>query len=255
MKISLVQLNIKWEQKRFNYNRAEEFVDRASRDHCDVIVFPEMFCTGFSMNVNKIAETDNGPTSKKMASLARQYEISIIGGYVEIADSSKGRNVAAVYDKQGNLSVKYMKNHPFSFANEDKYYVPGDKIIIFEINKIPCSIFICYDLRFPEIFRKVAKSVQIIFVIANWPSTRQEHWEALLKARAIENQCFIIGVNRIGRDGNNLKYTGGSHVFDPIGKDLLHGSDKEEYYTVDINPGDVDKTRIKFPFLKDIKYI
>lgn len=145
------------------------------------------------------------------------------------------------------------KIHPFSFSGEDKYYIAGINPVIFNIDDSPCSVFICYDLRFPEIFKKVAKNVQAIFVIANWPASRKEHWETLLKARAIENQCFVIGVNRIGVDGNGITYHGASNIFDPSGNNILCGNDKDEFLTGEINLKDAAEVRSKFPFLKDMK--
>ncbi len=115
------------------------------------------------------------------------------------------------------------------------------------------SIFICYDLRFPEVFRNVAKEVHAIFVIANWPAIRKEHWETLLKARAIENQCFVIGVNRTGKDGNGIYYSGASHIFDPSGNDICSDSESDEFLIGKFNPEEVIKIRSKFPFLNDMR--
>jgi len=254
MKIALIQLNIEWESKKTNYEKAESFAKKAAEEKCDVIVFPEMFNTGFSMNVPAIAEDENGETNLVLSEIAKKYSIYLIAGFpVKKQDEEKGRNIAGVYDRRGIRIAAYTKIHPFSFSGEDKYYIAGSDTVIFDIDGIPSSIFICYDLRFPEVFRKVAKNVQVIFVIANWPSSRKEHWEALLKARAIENQCFIIGVNRIGTDGNGITYSGASHIFDPSGNDILCGNDKGEFLAGKINIADVTEVRSKFPFLKDMK--
>jgi predicted amidohydrolase len=158
-------------------------------------------------------------------------------------------------NRKGQVIARYIKNHPFSFAKENEYYHPGNDQSIFEIDYTKCSMFICYDLRFPELFRMVARSVKIIFVIANWPEIRQAHWESLLKARAIENQCFIVGVNRIGKDGNGLVYAGGSLVCDPSGNERSRGGKQQEYISTELDVSDVDCIRKKFPFLQDMKYI
>jgi predicted amidohydrolase len=255
MKIASIQLNIEWENKARNLTRAERFIDVAKKDGCDLIVFPEMFNTGFSMNVKDICDPPDSPTVQSLSKLAKTYCINVIAGYAERAEEEKGKNVALVIDKKGEIKAKYVKNHPFSFENEHEYFVPGSEQVLFNIEGAKCSIFICYDLRFPELFRKVAKEVDIIFVIANWPETRQEHWESLLKARAIENQCFIVGVNRIGMDGNELVYGGGSHVYNPLGQDLSCGGKAQEYIVTDININEVREVREKFPFLQDMKYI
>ena len=133
--------------------------------------------------------------------------------------------------------------------------MPGNEQVVFEVDGIKSSIFICYDLRFPELFRKVAKDINVIFVIANWPEVRQPHWESLLQARAIENQCFIVGVNRIGKDGNDLIYGGGSNVFSPLGENLSRGGKNQEYIVTDLDTAEVGAVRERFPFLQDMKYI
>lgn len=254
MKIALIQLDIAWESKKPNYEKAEFFAGKAAEEQCDVVVFPEMFNTGFSMNISKIAEDEDGETASVLSEIARKYGIYIIAGFpVKASGEEKGRNMAVAYDRKGIVAAKYTKIHPFSFSNEDKYYMAGSNTVIFNIDGIPCSIFICYDLRFPEVFRRVVKEVQAIFVIANWPTSRREQWETLLKARAIENQCFMIGVNRTGTDGNGIHYPGASHIFDPSGNDILCGGEKKEFLTGEINPAEVVEVRSKFPFLKDMR--
>jgi predicted amidohydrolase len=254
MKIALIQLNIAWESKEENYKRAELFAKKAAEEKCDVVVLPEMFNTGFSMNVPVIAEDENGQTNSVLSEIAKKYGIYLIAGFsVKKQNEDKARNIAAVYDRNGRRIAAYTKIHPFSFADEDKYYIAGSDPVIFSIDNILCSVFICYDLRFPEVFRKVAKNVQAIFVIANWPASRKDHWETLLKARAIENQCFVIGVNRTGTDGNGIHYSGTSHIFDPSGSDILCGNDKEEFLTGQINPSETAEIRLRFPFLKDMR--
>jgi predicted amidohydrolase len=129
----------------------------------------------------------------------------------------------------------------------------GDNVTTFCIDGVSCSVFICYDLRFPEVFRKVAKQVQAIFVIANWPCERVEHWNALLKARAIENQCFMIGVNRTGIDGNGIRYCGASCIIDPMGSFICSGSQSDEYLVCAFDSARVNEVRSQFPFLKDMR--
>jgi omega-amidase len=254
MKVALIQLNIEWESKRKNLEKVELFVNRAFREKCDIVVFPEMFNTGFSMNIPSIAEDQNGETSSVLSNLVQQYRINIIAGYViKVPDSAKGKNIAVAYNREGRLLAEYTKLHPFSFAKEDQHYIAGDGNVIFDIEGMPASIFICYDLRFPEAFRGIAKDVHAIFILANWPSSRKEHWETLLKARAIENQCFVIGVNRTGRDGNGIDYPGASRVYSPVGEEICAGNDIDEFVICNIDPSEVIETRTKFPFLKDMR--
>jgi len=254
MKIALIQMDIEWESKQENYKNAERFIKLASDEGCDIIVFPEMFNTGFSMNVASIAEDEHGETSSALSRMAKKYNINIIAGYVvKVLGEKKGKNIAVAYNRAGQSIAKYAKLHPFSFAGEDQYYIPGRDTVLFDIEGIKASIFICYDLRFPEVFRRVARDVQVIFVLANWPSERKEHWLALLKARAIENQCFIIGVNRIGEDGNGILYPGLSVIFGPAGNELCRGGNNVEFMVCEINAQETLKVRAKFPFLQDMR--
>lgn len=255
MKIALLQMNTCWEYKDKNIEKAESLIKKASENSCDVAVLPEMFNTGFSMDISKIAEGKNGKTDKALREFSKKYRIYIIAGYaIKYKSEEKGKNIAAIYNKKGERIASYTKIHPFSYAKENEYYFSGDEIIVFEINDTPSSVFICYDLRFPEIFRRVARNVYIIFVIANWPSSRIDHWDALLKARAIENQCFIVGVNRTGIDGNNISYNGSSQIISPTGEIILKLNETEEFLFGEIKPEYVKETRERFPFLKDIKF-
>jgi len=254
MKIALIQMDITWESKKANYARAENFLRRAARESCDLIVFPEMFNTGFSMNISAIAEDERGETSRVLSELAKKYGLNVIAGFAAKKPGRKKlRNLAVAYDRKGSVMATYAKMHPFSFAKEDKYFSSGNTRVIFHIEDIPVSVFICYDLRFPEIFRDIARGVQAIFVLANWPGRRKDHWEILLKARAIENQCFVIGVNRTGKDGNGIRYPGASHIFDPLGNDICSGGSKEQFIVCEIDPETVSKVRSQFPFLKDMR--
>ena len=254
MKIALIQMDIQWESKQENYKSAEKFIKLASDEECDIVVFPEMFNTGFSMNVASIADGERGETAWELSRMARQNNINVIAGYVVKAfGEKKGQNIAVAYNRVGQSIAKYVKLHPFSFAGEDQYYLPGRDTVLFDIEGMKASIFICYDLRFPEVFRRVAKDVQAIFVVANWPSERKEHWLALLEARAIENQCFVIGVNRIGEDGNGILYPGLSVIFGPSGNEMCCGSDKVEFMMCEINPQETLEVRAKFPFLQDMR--
>ncbi len=254
MKIALVQLDIVWESKEANYAKAEVFVKMATREGCDVVVFPEMFNTGFSMNISAVMEDEKGETATVLSRMAKGYGINIIAGYAaKVLGEKKGVNLAVAYDRRGALSAKFSKIHPFSLSGEDQYYHAGNNVVIFNIDGVPASIFICYDLRFPEVFRIIAKEVQAIFVIANWPKTREDHWETLLKARAIENQCYVIGVNRIGTDGNGIQYSGRSHIFDPLGYDICSADEKDEFIVGELDANEVTKIRSQLPFLKDMR--
>ncbi|MBF0328231.1 MAG: carbon-nitrogen family hydrolase [Nitrospirae bacterium] len=254
MKIALAQMNIAWEDKAANLARAVELIESASSRGCDVIAFPEMFNSGFSMNHSAFAEEGLGETSALLSESAKKYGIYVIAGYaIKSPYEEKARNMAFIFDKKGLLTATYTKMRPFSFASEDKHYIAGEHTALFDIDNTPSSVFICYDLRFPELFRQVAREIQIIFVIASWPASRKEHWLTLLKARAIENQCFIIGVNRTGSDNNGIEYSGASIVISPSGDVLCLGNEKDELLFCEINTDETAQVRSRFPFLDDMK--
>jgi len=254
MKIALIQLDTAWESKTANYARAEKFFRKAAKEACDVIVFPEMFDTGFSMNMSVHGEDKKGDTARILSGLAKKYGLNVIAGFAaKTPGRKKTKNLAVVFGRSGSVIANYAKMRPFAYAGEDKYFSAGNSSVVFPVEGVPASVFICYDLRFPELFREVAREVRIIFVIANWPDSRKDHWEILLKARAIENQCFVIGVNRTGKDGNGIRYSGASHVYGPTGKDICTGGPGEQFIVCEIDPEDVMKVRRHFPFLEDMR--
>lgn len=254
MKAALIQLNIAWHDRQQNFERAEFFARRAATDKCDIVILPEMFNTGFSMDLPAIADEGIGETTSVLSDIAKNNNINLIAGFpMKSPVEEKSRNIAVVFDRAGMLSATYTKMHLFCIAEEGKYYIEGENVTTFVIDGMPASVFICCDLRFPEVFRRVSKQVKMIFVIANWPSSRSDHWKTLLKARAIENQYFLIGVNRTGCDGNKIHYPGLSSIIDPTGNVLCQGDEVDEYLVCDFDPFEVDKVRIEYPFLKDMR--
>jgi omega-amidase len=255
MKVALLQLNSVWEAPRENHSRAAELIRIAAAQGCDVAVLPEMFPTGTSSNTAVTAEPADGPTHTFLAAAAHKHAMNIIAGCALQGPTagSKAANIAAVYSRQGERVALYTKIYPFSPALENRTYEAGRAPVVFMLEGAACGIFICYDLRFPEVFRSIAKKVQVIFVIANWPRVRIEHWDALLRARAIENQCFVIGVNRTGMDGNGLYYSGGSQIIDPWGRGLCHGSERDAVVIEEFDPREAERYRAKYKFLNDMK--
>lgn len=246
-------MDIAWEDREKNFVRAADFIRTAGERGCDVVVFPEMFSTGFSMNLGKIGEDPNGPTASFLSEVARKHSINVIGGFAARGSGAKGRNVARACGRDGAVLASYTKMHPFCLAGEHEHFEAGSAPAVFELDGVPSSVFICYDLRFPEAMRSMARKVLAVFVIANWPSERIGHWEALLKARAIENQCFVAGVNRTGGDANGLKYPGASVVFGPQGEEVCKAGELEELMVCDIDPSRVGVVRREFPFLDDMR--
>jgi omega-amidase len=253
MKISLIQFAPKWENK-FENKKKTRIILKKKSNLGEIIVFPEMTLTGFTMNTSAMAEDLRGDTIAFFSGIAKKNNADVFAGIIE----KSGRNyfnTLVHLDGNGKLKARYRKIHPFSYSTEDKFYRKGDKVVITKVDKWKIGLSICYDLRFPELFRLYAKKrVDLIINIANWPETRNEHWRTLLKARAIENQCYVVGVNRVG-DDPKLHYIGFSSVFDPTGKEVIAQKNKEKILTADISQNYVEEVREKLPFLNDIQMI
>ena len=236
IKIATVSLNQAWEDKDANIALCEEYIDQASQEKADVVVFPEMTLTGFSINIDKIAEDEkNSQTIAKFQSLARMYRIAVVFGVV-IKDNAKALNKSIFVDSDGQILKKYAKIHPFSFSGEDRYFNSGNKLGIVTFKEYKIALSICYDLRFPELYTALSKNSDLVINIANWPKTRVDHWNTLLKARAIENQIFIAGVNRTGIDGNELEYEESSNIYNANGEIMKFESFKDmKIYKIDKN--------------------
>jgi predicted amidohydrolase len=216
-KIALVSLNQIWEDKILNWALCKEYIKNAANVGVDLIVFPEMTLTGFSFNTQSISEDQkDSKTIEIFSQIAKKYNIAIVFGMV-VGNKSKISNKSIFISSDGGIVGEYIKIHPFTLVGEDKYFNSGDKLGVFQYKSINIGLSICYDLRFPEMYSAMAKKCDMIINIANWPKKRISHWRALLKARAIENQIFIIGVNRTGIDGNNLEYVESSCIYNADG--------------------------------------
>lgn len=253
MKIGLVQDNILWENKQFNLNSSKEYFKRAKNINIDLLLFPELSFTGFTMNTKRFQESDSY-TIHYMANLCKTYGINAGIGYIQqCGNTEKAKNNYVIISKSGDILCTYTKIHPFSFSTEDKYYTSGNEIVSCNINNITISPFICYDLRFPEIFQIASKTASLITVAANWPRARATQWISLLKARAIENQCYIAGVNRVGI-GNNISYSGNSMIINPLGEVIAYGEDGVDDIIVgEVSQEVVNEIRNKFRFKQDRK--
>lgn len=253
MKIAALQFDVAWEDRKENYRRVFRYASDAADAGADVFVLPEMFATGFSMNLPVTVEKHDGETIGFIRSVAREFDINVIGGLVLEGKNKRGRNTALAVGRGGNDIAIYTKSHLIGILKEDIYHEPGDGPQIFPLDDMGCACFICYDLRFPELFRLVADLCSLVFVIASWPSVRQHHWDMLLKARAIENQIFTVGVNRIGK-GGGMAFAGGSMICGPLGDVIVHGGDKEGLIIGSVNQATVNKVRSEMPFLKDRRF-
>lgn len=254
MKVALVQSSIVWEDKEANFARIREMLENTSFPDGDgLIVLPELFATGFTMNSAQIAEADNGPTENFLIDLAREKSAYVIGGVAKI--NSNGRNpfnCSVITSPQGDIICRYQKTHPFSLGEEDDNYSKGNTIETVSIHGSTVSPAICYDLRFPELFRLAsANGAEVFVVIANWPEKRNQHWITLLQARAIENQAYVIGVNRAGSDPN-LSYLGSSIAVDYLGNIIADGGSEPGVIEAEIDITGLREWREHFPALRDI---
>ena len=252
MKIAALQMDIVWENRAANYRKAEQGAARAVENGADLIVLPEMFATGFSMNTAVTAEPQNGETVTFLKNLARTLKVGIIGGFVKALSDGRAQNCAVAVDREGVEIAVYAKSYLFSYMGEDKYHVAGDGVRVFEFDGLRCACFICYDLRFPELFRQVCRETDAAFVIASWPADRAPHWKTLLPARAVENQFYVVGVNRVG-NGHGLRFQGDSMIVDPAGELLEAGNDVETILIADITSKRVREVRSAMPFLNDYR--
>lgn len=247
MKLALAQLDVTWENKPKNKQVALTFIEEAVKQKVDMILFPEMTLTGFSMNTEVIGEINN-ETLEFFKKLSSKFNIFIGFGYVEGIKNSK--NKYSIVSPKGEELVEYTKIHLFSFGTETEFYQSGNKIKSFEALDFNIVPFICYDLRFPEIFQIASKTASLITVGANWPIERREHWISLLKARAIENQCYIAGINRVG-DGHGLHYSGDSMIVDPLGNIISSLYMEEGLIVANIYKENVTEIRNSFRLKED----
>ena len=227
MKIALISMDQKWEDKAYNLTQCEVFVKHASELGAELIIFPEMTLTGFTMNTNISAEdADHSKSIAKLSAISRTYKVAMIAGVV-LKSNDKAENVLIALSSAGIEQVRYSKIHPFTFAGENKYFNAGKTIEKLQVGAFTIGLSICYDLRFPELYTALAKDCNLLVNIANWPKRRIEHWKTLLRARAIENQTFVIGVNRTGIDGNGLEYEHSSMLLNANGEmvqpDIMDG--------------------------------
>ena len=251
--VMLVQIDIVWESRAANFKKIRSLLDNHPPAPGSLVVLPEMFAVGFSMNVDNIHEGEQRPTESFLADTAKKYEAFVLGGLVTRTSDGFGRNEALVVAPDGSPLARYVKMHPFSYGGESDHYRPGNRIVTFKWHNFLAAPFICYDLRFPEIYRAATtKGAQMLVTIANFPGTRVKHWINLLVARAIENQAIVIGVNRCGSDPN-LTYPGRSMLIDPTGEIVVDAGEKEGVVTTDVSLATVVDYRRQFPALQDMR--
>jgi predicted amidohydrolase len=261
---TLIQTKLFWQDAVANRQMLEEKIN-SIKEKTEVVILPEMFSTGFSMQPEKFAETMEGETVALMKRIASNKNLPagrqgiILTGSLMIKEDEHYFNRLIWMLPNGDYGY-YDKRHLFAYGDEHNHYSAGSKRLIASAKGWKINLQVCYDLRFPVWSRQSSPSFMndeksleydLLIYVANWPERRSIAWKTLLQARAIENQCYVIGVNRVGEDGNNIYHSGDSMVIDPLGEILYHKKDEEDIFTIELNKQHLDETRKRFPFWKD----
>lgn len=250
MRVAGIQLDTVWENPEQSFARARPWIAAAASAGAKLVVLPEMFACGFSMATDRIAEPVDGPSTAFIREQARQHGVWVCGSVPERpAGATRPFNTLVLCGPDG-ATHRYRKIHPFTFANEHERYEAGRDFVTVTIEGVRCTLFVCYDLRFADEFWQNAKHTDCYVVVANWPARRRHHWQTLLAARAIENQAYVIGVNRVGQ-GAELDYSGDSRVVDPWGEPIALAASIETMILAEVDPAVVADARTRFPFLRD----
>jgi predicted amidohydrolase len=247
--VTLIQTELFWEDMPVNLAMFDEKIDGIS-EKTDVIILPEMFTTGFTMNVEKAAESMTGPAVSWLVAKARQKQAHILGSVI-IKEDKKYFNRLVWVTPDGKI-LTYDKKHLFRMAGEHKVYTAGNSHLIVSVNGWKLRTFICYDLRFPIWCRNIANQYDAAIYIANWPARRAHHWKLLLPARAVENQSYVIGVNRVGKDGNGIAHSGDSSIIAPTGEILFQKADAPCIHTAVLSYEKVKEFRETFAAWQDV---
>ncbi|PWU10462.1 MAG: amidohydrolase [Verrucomicrobia bacterium] len=253
MHLAALQFDIAWENKPANFETVHRLLSKAAFEKDTLVALPEMFATGFSMNIAVISEDYGGPTEQFLADAAKEFGIWVVAGAAMRAKDGRVRNKALVFSPSGKLIAFYAKMRPFTPGGEADHYTAGEQPISFQWQDCAVSPFVCYDLRFPELFRQIAaqRKPEVYVVIASWPDKRIHHWVRLLQARAIENQAYVLAANRIGTDPF-YTYPGRSIIVDPQGEIIADAGDKEGWASATMDVEALSKYRAGLPFLADL---
>ncbi|MGB7605082.1 MAG: carbon-nitrogen family hydrolase [Lutisporaceae bacterium] len=254
LKVSLLQMNIIPGKPETNREKAIEMINQALKVKTkpDILILPEMWTTAYQLgDIARICDQEGMPTNELIAAKAKEGRVNIVAGSYASMQDRKVFNTAYVFDRRGNNIAKYQKIHLFKLMDEHRYIESGKELCTFKLDGIKCGIIICYDLRFPELSRKLAlEGIKILFVPAQWPAARLAHWVTLLKARAIENQIFIIAVNRAGESQED-EFLGGSMVISPWGEVIAKAGYKEQIIKAEIDLSLIGKAKAKIDILGD----
>jgi omega-amidase len=249
LKVTVFQAYLFWENIDKNLLNLALRLSMGVREKTDLIVLPEMFNTGFSMNSEALAEEMGGKTMQWMQKMANLYNCVVTGSLIIKEDNQYFNRL--IWMNPNGETQHYDKRHLFGLGDEDKNFTPGINKLIVELKGWKIRLAVCYDLRFPVWLRNVNEEYDILLLVASWPDKRSAHWKALIPARAIENQSYVVAVNRVGHDGNQIYHSGHSMCIDPYGSTVYYKPEDEDLYTFSINYEELVKIRRQFPFLKD----
>jgi predicted amidohydrolase len=250
VRVAGIQHDVVWEDREATLARLEPQLKAAAGAGARLVVLTEMFPTGFSMDPERVAEPEAGPSTGFLRTRAGELGVWLAGS-VPIRPAGGGRPVnRLLLAGPGGELEHYDKLHPFTYSGEHEHYAAGTRRVTVDIEGVRVTPFVCYDLRFADEFWAEARGTDCYVVVANWPAARRAHWQALLVARAIENQAYVVGVNRVG-EGGGLSYAGDSRIVDPLGEVLAAGAGGETILLADVDPEVVTETRKRYPFLAD----
>jgi omega-amidase len=249
LKITVFQAYLFWENVDKNLKNLSLRLSSGVKEKTDLIVLPEMFNTGFSLNSELLAEEMNGKTMDWMADVARTYDC-VVTGSIMIKENGHYYNRLIWMTQEGDFTY-YDKRHLFSMGKEDDHYTAGNKQVTVELKGWKIRLAMCYDLRFPVWIRNQGADYDLLLIVASWPDQRMAHWRALIPARAIENQSYVVAVNRVGHDGNQVYHSGHSMCIDPFGNTVYYKPEDEDLYTFSIGYEELVKIRRAYPFLPD----
>lgn len=250
MKVAAIQHDIVWKDPVATCQRLDPMIRRAADDGARLVVLTEMYSTGFSLHADQIAEPFDGPSVSFLRESARSFGCTVIGTVPIRGDDGLARNVAVVARPDGSTE-QFAKLHPFTFDRENEQFTPGDTPLTVDVDGLRVSVFICYDLRFGPSMWACAPATDCYVVPANWPATRRAHWSNLLIARAIENQAWVVGVNRVGTNRAGVEFSGDSAIVSPLGEVIATATRAESILLTDIDAAAVAEVRERFPFLAD----
>jgi predicted amidohydrolase len=250
VKVAAIQHDIVWEEPERTREQVRPMIADAAAQGAQLIVLSEMYATGFSMNPDRIAEDEGGPNEQFLVDQAVEHDAHVAASVAQRGPDGRFRNNAILASPEGHVAARYAKIHPFSYAGEHEAYAAGADFVTVPVADLRVSLFVCYDLRFADEFWALAEQTDLYLVPANWPQPRHEHWRALLRARAIENQAYVLGVNRVGA-AKDLEHVGGSALIDPMGRALFEGDREPAVLIADADSTAVREIRASFPFLAD----